>query len=72
MGNTCETKSDDGECGKPAKYKVIARWNGLTFLVCKDCVSAYQYIQGKEYGNTQSDFIVEELNDAPKQEGVKE
>ena len=65
MKNTCETKSDEGECGKLAKYKVTARWNEkISFLVCKDCIPAYQYIQGKEYGNTQGNFIIEKLDDA--------
>jgi len=62
MKTTCETKSDKGECGKPAKYKVTARWNEkISFLVCEDCIPAYQHVQMREYGNEEGSFIVEKL-----------
>ncbi len=68
MENKCETITHDhSKCGKEAKYKVTTKMGRIiSFLVCEDCIPAYNYVQGKEYGNNESNFIVEELNDAKR------
>jgi len=59
---TCETEHKEKKCGNIAVAKVTARWNKkISFYVCKKCLPAYEYIQGKEYGNIQGSFIVEKL-----------
>ena len=62
MSKTCETTSKEKLCGKVAVAKVKLRNDKRPFFnVCKDCLPAYNYIQGKEYGNTESSFIVEKF-----------
>ena len=58
----CETIKGNRLCGNVAIALVKPKWNKEdSFYVCKKCLPAYEYVQLKEYGNTESNFIVELL-----------
>ena len=63
MEKICETiNKEHNKCGEPAVAIVTARWNKkIKFPVCKKCLPAYEYVQGREYGNTEGNFIVEKI-----------